>query len=210
MTRKLSLNMLNCFKDYKRYIHFLNISYIWLDPSKWNQPLNQKKMLSIQHSQNHACWCTGDFRSQCISRHGIDPLKPEYSVSIIRRFRTIKRFPSSKYFLIVIHPLQACTWGEFLSVSTACLCVTPARGMPLISRTRSPTWIRPSRSAAPLLCRDFTWMPPSRTPVFTPPWGTKASWLISIYARTLSLMDTNIWNSFNVDLQLLVCIDTKV
>ena len=23
--------------------------------------------------QCHACWCTGDFRSQCISRHGIGP-----------------------------------------------------------------------------------------------------------------------------------------
>ena len=29
-------------------------------------------MLSVLHSQYHACWCTGDFRSQCISRHGID------------------------------------------------------------------------------------------------------------------------------------------
>ena len=30
-------------------------------------------MLSALHSQYHACWCTGDLRSQCISRHGIDP-----------------------------------------------------------------------------------------------------------------------------------------
>ena len=29
-------------------------------------------MLSVLHSQYHACWCTGDFRSQCINRHGID------------------------------------------------------------------------------------------------------------------------------------------
>ena len=30
-------------------------------------------MFSVLHSQYHACWCTGDFRSQCISRHDIDP-----------------------------------------------------------------------------------------------------------------------------------------
>ena len=29
-------------------------------------------MLSVLHSQYHACWCTGDCRSQCINRHGID------------------------------------------------------------------------------------------------------------------------------------------
>ena len=28
---------------------------------------------SVLHSQYHARWCTCDFRSQCISRHGIDP-----------------------------------------------------------------------------------------------------------------------------------------
>ena len=31
------------------------------------------------------CWCSGYFRSQSISRHGIDPQKPEYSVSSFRR-----------------------------------------------------------------------------------------------------------------------------
>ena len=30
-------------------------------------------MLSVLHSQYRACWCSGDFRSQGISRHGIDP-----------------------------------------------------------------------------------------------------------------------------------------
>ena len=30
-------------------------------------------MLSVLHSQYHACWCSGDFRSQGINRHGIDP-----------------------------------------------------------------------------------------------------------------------------------------
>ena len=30
-------------------------------------------MLSVLHSQYHACWCSGDFRSQGISRNGIDP-----------------------------------------------------------------------------------------------------------------------------------------
>ena len=34
--------------------------------------LKQQYMLSVLYFQYHACWCTGDFRSQCISRHGID------------------------------------------------------------------------------------------------------------------------------------------
>ena len=44
-----------------------------------------KLILSFLQNQYHACWCAGDFRSQCISRHGIDTPKPEYSVSSIRR-----------------------------------------------------------------------------------------------------------------------------
>ena len=35
--------------------------------------LEQWYMLSILLSQYHACWCSGDCRSQCISRHGIVP-----------------------------------------------------------------------------------------------------------------------------------------
>ena len=70
-TNAVYLNMLNCFKDYKRYIHILN--HIWLDPSIWNKSLDQQYMLSVLHSQYCACWCPGDFRSQDISRHGIVP-----------------------------------------------------------------------------------------------------------------------------------------
>ena len=33
--------------------------------------LQQKYMLSVLHGQYHACWCSGDLKSQCISKHGI-------------------------------------------------------------------------------------------------------------------------------------------
>ena len=33
--------------------------------------LEQQYMLSVLLSQYHTCWCTGNFRSQCISRHSI-------------------------------------------------------------------------------------------------------------------------------------------
>ena len=46
-------------------------------------------MLSVLQSQYNACWCSGNFRSQSISRHGIDPPKPEYSVSTIRRVKRL-------------------------------------------------------------------------------------------------------------------------
>ena len=42
-------------------------------------------MLSVLHRQYHACWCSGDFRSQGISRHHIGPTKLEYSVSSMWR-----------------------------------------------------------------------------------------------------------------------------
>ena len=35
--------------------------------------LDQECILSGLHSQYHAWWCSGDFRSQGISRHGINP-----------------------------------------------------------------------------------------------------------------------------------------
>ena len=43
---------------------FWILSSDWLDQSIWN-------LLSVLHSQYHACWCTVDFRSQFINRHGI-------------------------------------------------------------------------------------------------------------------------------------------
>ena len=47
--------------------------------------LEQEYMLSVLHSQYYVCWCSGDFRSQGISRHGIDPTKSEYFISSIWR-----------------------------------------------------------------------------------------------------------------------------
>ena len=47
-------------------------------------------MLSVLHSQYHACWCSGDL-SHSIGRYGIDPgywpPKLEYSVFSIRRVK---------------------------------------------------------------------------------------------------------------------------
>ena len=64
----LTLNMLNCFKDYKRYIHIWNCQ-IWPTSMKLTP---KQQYMSVLHSQYHACWCSGNFRSQSISRHGID------------------------------------------------------------------------------------------------------------------------------------------
>ena len=70
--RHLTLNMLNCFKDYKRCIHILNHILDLARLKLMKLSLEQQYMLSFLHSQYHACWCTGNFRSQCISRHGVD------------------------------------------------------------------------------------------------------------------------------------------
>ena len=70
----LTLNMLNCFKGYKRCIH---ISYLILDfiqQKKIKFSMEQPNMLSIQYCQYHVCWCLGNLRSQGISRHDIDQI----------------------------------------------------------------------------------------------------------------------------------------
>ena len=68
-----------CFKITKDIFTFWIVSSIWLHTSGLNKLLNNKQcLLAVWHSQYHACWCSGDFRSLGINRHGIDPQKQEY------------------------------------------------------------------------------------------------------------------------------------
>ena len=70
----LTLNMLNCFKDYKRYTP---ISYHILDfvqHKKTKFTMEQPYMLPILFCQYHACWCPSDLRSWGISRNDIDQI----------------------------------------------------------------------------------------------------------------------------------------
>ena len=68
----ITLNMLIYFKHYKINSHIFNLilDLAWLKLMKLN--LEQQYILSALHSQYHVCWCPGDFRSQGISRNGID------------------------------------------------------------------------------------------------------------------------------------------
>ena len=50
------------------YLHFFIISQHWKGAS-----------CHKLHNQYHACWCTGDARSQGISSHGIDLVFPVYT-----------------------------------------------------------------------------------------------------------------------------------
>ena len=68
----LSLNMLNCFKDYKRCIHLSYQILDFIQQKKTKFTMEQPYMLPFLCRQYHACWCSGDFRNQGISRHGID------------------------------------------------------------------------------------------------------------------------------------------
>ena len=83
----LTLNMLNCLKNYQRFVHILIriLVFAWPNYMKWT--VEQQYMMCVLQSQYHACWCFGDFRSQCISGHSIDPAKAEYPVSSIRRVK---------------------------------------------------------------------------------------------------------------------------
>ena len=69
----LTLNMLNCFKVYKKSIKILNHISDLACPKKMKFTLGQRYMSFVLHSQYHACCCSVHFRSQGISSHGIDP-----------------------------------------------------------------------------------------------------------------------------------------
>ena len=64
----------------------------WLNfwwPRASGRPLMRRLqwyMLSILHSQYQACWCTGDFSSQCISRHGIHPQSRNIPSPVLEEF----------------------------------------------------------------------------------------------------------------------------
>ena len=71
----LTLNILSCFPDNKICNHILNpyMDLVWHKLIKFT--LEQQYTLPILQSQYCACWCPGDFRSQGINRHGIDPIR---------------------------------------------------------------------------------------------------------------------------------------
>ena len=69
----LIFDMLNCFKDYQRCIHISYYTMEFVQQKKTKFTMQQPYILPILHWQYHACWCSGDFRSQGINRHGIDP-----------------------------------------------------------------------------------------------------------------------------------------
>ena len=68
--RVLTLNMLNRFKDhiFSSFESYLGFGFTPVDEIT----LEPQYTLSVQHSQYHACWCSGDFRSQGTNRHAID------------------------------------------------------------------------------------------------------------------------------------------
>ena len=70
----LTLNMLNCFKDYRRCIPVYHHILDFVQQKKIRFTMEQPHMLPILYCQYHACWCPGDVRSQGISRHGIDQI----------------------------------------------------------------------------------------------------------------------------------------
>ena len=71
---ELTLNMLNCWKDYKRCIHSLYHILDFVQQKKNRFIIKQPHMLPILYYQYHVSWCPGNLRNQGISRHGIDQI----------------------------------------------------------------------------------------------------------------------------------------
>ena len=110
----LTLNTLDLYKDYKRYIHILNCILESTWPMLMKLTLEWQYILSVLHSQYHACWCTGDFKSQCISRHGTDPQSQNI------------QSPASKELIInQIFPLMHTRIPDVLTSSRSCRMTSP-------------------------------------------------------------------------------------
>ena len=71
-----TLNILNCFKDYKRRIH---TSYHILGFVEQKIKFTMEQLLSILFCQCNACWWPGDLRSQGTSWHDIDQISRNIS-----------------------------------------------------------------------------------------------------------------------------------
>ena len=67
----LTLNMLDCFKDFQGHICNLNRIFNLAWPKLMKLTLEEQYMLPVQHSQYHACWSFGDLKSQSIIRYDI-------------------------------------------------------------------------------------------------------------------------------------------
>ena len=63
----------SCFEDYQRCIHILYNILEFVLQKKTTFTMEQPYMMPILYWQYHGCWCSGDFRSQGISRHDIEP-----------------------------------------------------------------------------------------------------------------------------------------
>ena len=86
--RLLILNMLNCFKYYKRCIHIsyhiLGVCSTEEDQIHYGVTLHVAYPI-LSRVQDHARWCPGDIMSQGIDRHWYWPNNPEFSISSIWR-----------------------------------------------------------------------------------------------------------------------------
>ena len=82
--------------------------------------LEQQYMLSVPHSQYHACWCIGDFRSQCISRCGIYPQSQNIPSPVSEELRcTFHNFPMLNMGVLVAG--KYCVFDCQMHLSDKCL-----------------------------------------------------------------------------------------
>ena len=69
-----SLRAKRCRGKINIHLHFMSLLHVGM--TQVIKILPQDQDLHILHSQYHGCWCAGDVRSQYISSHDIDLVKP--------------------------------------------------------------------------------------------------------------------------------------
>ena len=128
--------MLNFFKPYKKYVHILNHIFDLAWPRPMKLTLEQQYMLFVLHSQYHACWCSGDFRSQCIGSRGINPqsqnipspASDELMIymnlqGLLKNYQLLltcnKVFKIFCYFVVFYHLLFFVKWYDYLQINSS-------------------------------------------------------------------------------------------
>ena len=92
-----------------RYIHIFTFRII-----SWKLNLKQHYILPVLHNEYHACWCSGDFRNLCISRHGIDTQSRNITSPASEELRGILYIVGSVWLRSTSH-WKRCKWTNCIN-----------------------------------------------------------------------------------------------
>ena len=91
-------------------MHILYHIFDFVQQKKTKFTMEQPYMLPIVYWQYHACWCSGDFRSQGISRHGINPQSQNIPSPASEEVKLSKTYPNINVSKLRCFHVGKCSW----------------------------------------------------------------------------------------------------